>query len=208
MIDEGYVKYQCHWVNSPSITREEIEDLNQWRNQFYQLGLIGQYDNGIGFGNVSIRCLDNPHQFIISGTKTGGLEQLTEKQYTLVTDYNWQENWLTCRGLIEASSEALTHAAVYTANPNINAVIHVHHLQLWKTLMNKVPTTAENIPYGTPEMAQEIIRLCQMGNLKEAKILVMRGHEEGIIAFGRNLDEAGNLLLLMFKQNDYELIKN
>lgn len=195
MIDEGYVKYQCDWIDSPSVKGEEIEELNQWRNKLYQLGLIGQYDNGVGFGNISIRSLDNSYQFIISGTKTGGICWLNEQHYTKVTDYNWQENWLTCHGLIQASSEALTHAAVYTANPNINAVIHIHHLQLWQKLMDKVPTTARDTPYGTPEMAKEIILLCQMGNLKEAKILVMSGHWEGIIAFGSNLDEAGTLLL-------------
>lgn len=195
MIDEGYIKYQCNWINSPSIKAEEIEELNPWRNKLYQLGLIGQYNNGIGFGNVSIRSLEHEAQFIISGTKTGGLGSLNEQHYTRVIDYNWQQNWLACHGLIQASSEALTHAAVYTANPNINAVIHIHHLQLWQKLMDKVPTTARNIPYGTPQMAKEIIRLCQMGNLQEAKILVMSGHEEGIIAFGSNLDEAGNLLL-------------
>ncbi|WP_041933098.1 class II aldolase/adducin family protein [Gloeothece verrucosa] len=200
MIDEGYVKYHCEWLDSPSVTFEQIEELNQWRHKLFQLGLIGQYDNGIGFGNVSIRCLDQEHQFIISGTKTGGIPELNEQHYTRVIDYDWEKNWLICRGSIQASSEALTHAAVYTANPHINAVIHVHHLKLWQTLMDKVPTTAKDIAYGTPEMAQEIIRLCQLGNLKEAKILVMSGHWEGVMAFGCNLTEAGNLLLEYYQQ--------
>jgi ribulose-5-phosphate 4-epimerase/fuculose-1-phosphate aldolase len=195
MIDEGYVKYQCDWIDIPSVSFEEIEELNQWRNKLFQLGLIGQYENGIGFGNVSIRSLEHEDQFIISGTKTGSIPQLNEQHYTRVINYDWEKNWLICRGSIQASSEALTHAAVYTANPNINAVIHVHHLLLWQTLMDEVPTTARDIPYGTPEMAKEIIRLCQTGNLKEAKILVMSGHWEGVMTLGCNLDEAGNLLL-------------
>ena len=43
MIDEGYVKYQCHWLNEPTVTSAEIAELNQWRNKLYELNLIGQY---------------------------------------------------------------------------------------------------------------------------------------------------------------------
>jgi ABC-type iron transport system FetAB ATPase subunit len=61
--------------------------------------------------------------------------------------------------------------------------------------MNKVPTTAIEVAYGTPEMAKEILRLFREDNLMEKKIVVMSGHEEGIISFGKNLPEAGNILL-------------
>ena len=70
MIDEGYIKYQCYWTSQDSVTEEEIIVLNQWRNRLYQLGLIGEYDNGIGFGNVSCR-LNPENHFMISGTQTG-----------------------------------------------------------------------------------------------------------------------------------------
>ncbi|MFM7715218.1 MAG: class II aldolase/adducin family protein, partial [Microcystis sp.] len=52
MIDEGYVKYNCTWIPDCSLISSEIAELNYWRNRLYRLGLIGQYDNGIGFGNV------------------------------------------------------------------------------------------------------------------------------------------------------------
>ena len=194
-IDEGYVKYQCYWIDAPPLATEKIQALNQWREKLYQLNLIGMYENGIGFGNLSIRCHDDRDRFIISGTQTGSLAILNERHYTTVIDRDWERNCLTCRGPIQASSEALTHAAIYEANAKINAVIHVHHLELWQKLIDKVPTTAKDIAYGTPEMAKEIIRLCQQENLITTQILVMSGHEEGIITFGCNLDEAGNLLL-------------
>lgn len=194
MIDEGYVKYQCHWLNKPIVTSFEIAELNQWRDKLYKLDLIGQYDNGIGFGNISIRDVQ-PQHFIISGTKTGAIPHLTEEHYTKVTAFNWEKNLVTCIGSIQASSEALTHAGLYVANPEIKAVIHVHHLSLWQALINKVPTTNINCAYGTPEMAQEIIRLCQKEETRKLKMIVMSGHEEGIITFGRNLTEAGKILL-------------
>jgi hypothetical protein len=49
-------------------------------------------------------------------------------------------------------------------------------------------------------MAAEIIRLCQEDRLEEQQILVMSGHEEGIIAFGQDLAKAGNLLLSYYQQ--------
>ena len=195
MIDEGYIKYQCYWLDKPTVNSAEIAELNQWRDKLYQLGLIGQYDDGIGFGNISVRDVQ-PECFIISGTQTGGIPHLTEKHYTKVTNFDWKQNFVACTGSIRASSEALTHAAVYVANPQINAVIHVHHLSLWQTLIDKVPTTNINCAYGTPEMAQEIMRLCQEDETQKQQIIVMSGHKEGIITFGKNLAEAGNILLL------------
>lgn len=199
MFDEGYTKYNCNWILADPLPGARIEKLTRWRDKFFQLGAIGQYENGIGFGNLSIRG-DNPPQFIISGTQTGGLPMLTPQHYTTVIDYDWERNHLTCRGSIQASSESLTHAAIYEANWEINGVIHVHHLELWRTLMDRVPTTAQAIEYGTPAMAREIIRLCREQYLLNAQILVMKGHYEGIIVFGRSLDEAGHLLLDYFQR--------
>jgi L-ribulose-5-phosphate 4-epimerase len=197
MIDEGYVKYQCNWSKALPIAAEKLVEINNWRNRLYQLKLIGQYDNGIGFGNISIR--DRGKEFIVSGTSTGNLPHLSSEHYTKVVDFDWDRNFVTCVGPIQASSESLTHAAIYEANPHINGVIHVHDRKLWQNLLDKVPTTARNCAYGTPEMAREIIRLCQQDDLSHAKILVMSGHEEGIITFGKNLDEAGEVLMRYYQ---------
>lgn len=197
MIDEGYIKYQCHWYQLDAIADTDIKELNQCRAQLYQLGLIGEYDNGIGFGNLSIRLQDS-NQLIISGTQTGGIAHLSRQHYTKVTNYDWQKNSVTCEGLIKASSETLTHGAIYTAQPKVNVVIHVHHQQLWRQLLNQVPTTNPDCAYGTPEMAAEIIRLCQQQATQQQKIIVMSGHEEGILAFGRDLTEANQTLLSYF----------
>jgi ribulose-5-phosphate 4-epimerase/fuculose-1-phosphate aldolase len=197
MIEEGYTKYQCYWVNKSSISAEEIKELNYWRNKLYRLNLIGRYDNGIGFGNISIRETRS-NLFIISGTQTGGMPLLTEQHYTKIIDFDWQKNCVTCVGLIAASSETLTHGVVYLANPEVNAVIHIHHPKLWQQLINRSPTTDKNCAYGTPEMAIEMLRLCQVPEAKQQKIIIMGGHEEGIITFGSSLDEAGNILLNYF----------
>jgi L-ribulose-5-phosphate 4-epimerase len=44
-------------------------------------------------------------------------------------------------------------------------------------------------------MAKEIKRLFEETSLRSEKIIVMGGHEEGIISFGKNLEEAANVML-------------
>ncbi len=83
---------------------------------------------------------------------------------------------------------------VYELDLNVQAVIHIHHKNLWLQLTGIVPTTGKKIPYGTPEMAREVKRLYQSTDLKHQKIFVMAGHEEGIISFGKDLRDAGDIL--------------
>ena len=44
-------------------------------------------------------------------------------------------------------------------------------------------------------MADEIRRLFHSDQLADKKILVMAGHDEGLISFGQNLTEATDLFL-------------
>lgn len=192
-MDEGYIKFNCERIPSNDIPLDKVSVLNAWRKIMYDKGLIGMYPNGIGFGNISIRHDDN--SFLISGSATGGIPNLDASHYSLVTDYDLSSNSLICKGQINASSESLTHAMIYENSPSTNAVIHIHNLEIWKRLMNEVPTSNEQVPYGTPEMAKEIKRLFIETDLNREKIIVMAGHEEGIISFGKDLEEAANVLL-------------
>ncbi|MBR8830613.1 MAG: hypothetical protein N5P05_000885 [Chroococcopsis gigantea SAG 12.99] len=198
MIDEGYIKYRCQLIEGCPPDWEMIQTLDSWRNLFYDSGLIGQYPDGIGYGNVSQRDR-NPNNFIISGTKTGAIPRLRAEHYTRVIDYDPDKNAVTCEGLIQASSETLTHGAIYNSNPAIKAVFHVHHRQLWESLLYEVPTTRKDIAYGTPEMARELINISRENSDKESLIVAMSGHEEGVIAFGTSLEKAGNLLIDFYR---------
>ncbi|AEE50526.1 class II aldolase/adducin family protein [Haliscomenobacter hydrossis] len=195
-MDEGYIKFRANWHRQAAWPASTIAGLNLWRDRLYGLGLLGAYPNGIGFGNISQRW-NAEGQFIISGSTTGNYAVLGPEHYTLVTEVELDNNLLHCTGPIIASSESMSHAAVYLECPWVNAVFHVHHQKMWEKLLHKVPTTAVGVTYGTPEMAYSIMQLLQETDLPERRIFVMEGHPEGIFSFGRNLDEAGEVLIRM-----------
>lgn len=196
MLDEGYIKFKPTWTRQPAlIDSQVIEQLTHWRQVLYHHGLIGAYENGIGYGNISQRYGDT---FIISGSKTGNIPILTAKDYALVSHVDIKNNRLTCIGETIASSESMSHAVIYQELAQINAVIHIHHLGLWEKLLFNIPTTASGATYGTPEMAQSIIELIRTTSLPKSKVFVMQEHREGIFAFGDSLQEAATLLLEMF----------
>ena len=198
-MEEGYIKFKARWDKSPALPLRFFKELNRWRDELYQINLIGVYENGIGFGNISQR-FDDSSQFIISGSGTGNLESLKPDHYSLVTDIDIDKNLLHCKGPVIASSESMSHGVIYGESNDIHGVIHVHHKALWLKLLDKVPTTGEHAAYGTPEMAYEISRLFRESDLMEKKILVMKGHEEGIFTFGKSLEDAGRIILEYFQE--------
>ncbi len=191
-IDEGYIKFNCEWINQPLAVKVPLE-LKVWRDKMHELKQIGHYaEINIGYGNISVKI---PDGMIISGTQTGDIFPIRNEHFTLVTHYDINKNSVVCKGPIKASSESMTHAAIYEADSSIKAIIHIHNKELWVKLMDKVPTTRGEVPYGTPEMANEIFRLFKETSVSQDKIIVMAGHDEGVIVFGKDLDEAGETIL-------------
>jgi len=193
MIDEGYIKFHANWTNRQTLNQADIDELNVCRQQMYELGVIGAYENGIGFGNISKRVGDSS-QFYISGSKTGNITTLHANHYAKVTAVDISNNALSCEGASIASSESMSHAVIYETCDWVNAVVHIHHYDLWKKILHKVPTTAPNVPYGSPEMAYSIIDLLNNTDAQEQKIFAMEGHEEGLFMFGEYLEEAAEVV--------------
>lgn len=201
---EGYIKFNCHWKQEEFLFQEKIfRQLQTARAKLYSLGMIGIYPDGIGFGNISVRNGES-ESFIISGSATGGFASLKQLDYALVNKYNISENSIYCTGLTKASSESLTHAAVYESLPEVGAVVHVHCLWLWDKLLKIYPATSAEIEYGTPEMAYAVGKLASEINEREQNIIVMGGHREGILAFGKNLTEATSKIINIYNQYKYD----
>ena len=196
-IDEGYIKYKSFWTKAPvpAAAAAATEELDSWRKPLFAAGLIGQYEAlGIGYGNISIRC-GEPGQFLISGTQTGHIAKTDKTHYSLVTAYNTHANIVSSVGPAQASSEAMTHAAIYSLDLNIGAIVHGHNGALWQSLLNRIPTTNPDVAYGTPEMANEFRRLYRDTAFRETGLAVMAGHEEGILSFGATMEEAARRIL-------------
>jgi hypothetical protein len=190
---EGVIKYDLRFRQSELALKHDFSDLSRWHHRFKQAGILGRdperYE-GLGFGNISERIEEKG--FLISGTQTGHLAELAPSNYALVTKAETSKNRIEAKGLVKPSSEALTHAAVYALASDIHYVFHVHSPDIWsRRAALCLPQTGAEIPYGTPEMANEMKRLYQQGLFKNQKVLAMVGHEDGIIGFGAIADEVG-----------------
>lgn len=192
---EGVIKFNCYWTQSgPVISDEPYNILNYWREVLFNMDLIGAYENGVGFGNMSCRVGDS-NNFYITASATGEIPVLEPGHYVRVEGCNFEDNAVRCTGPLKASSESLTHGAIYRADPGTNAVIHVHSMELWEKLSDRVPTTKKEFEYGTPGLALDIFRLFKETDVMEKRILVMGGDPSGIITFGNDMDEAINILM-------------
>ncbi len=192
--EKGYVQFLCDWEQAPAPEAPMLDELRACRDRLHRLKLVGVYPDGIGYGNLSCR-LKPGDSFVITGTSTGKLTSLGPEHLTEVVEHDAARNWLRCRGPVQASSESLSHAAVYGSDPAIRAIIHVHHLGLWQRLYDRIPTTDPQAEAGTPAMAQAIEALFRAGRMRESGLFVMGGHREGLVAFGRTVTEAEARLL-------------
>lgn len=193
-IDEGYIKFESNWTPGPSPDQDAVDLLESWRRPLVEAGLIGMYEDlGIGYGNISIRYGDR--RFVISGTQTGHVEQSTAEHYALVTAFDIDRNRVDSTGRVEASSESLTHAALYGLDDAIGAVVHVHSRPLWNTWLGRLPTTSPDVAYGTPAMAREFERLFHETDFPEKGVAVMGGHEDGLVSIGGTLEQASRRIL-------------
>jgi ribulose-5-phosphate 4-epimerase/fuculose-1-phosphate aldolase len=193
---EGVIKYQLTHEDAPLPSGINSSELNNWRAKLSEVGLIGQdparYD-GYGFGNLSQRYA--PGGFVITGSQTGELPELGASQYAWVKSADTSQNAIISLGETKPSSEALTHAAVYDTCPQVQFIFHAHSPDIWvKGSELGVPVT-EDVPYGTPEMAREVTRLLNEPGGQEPGIFTMRGHEDGVVAYGATAREAGSRLL-------------
>jgi len=189
-VDEGYIRFSYTLEQYTPPDPDDFPGLSRLRSALHKAGLIGVYPDGVGFGNVSARY-GRGSEFIISGSGTGAARVLGREGWSRVIRCTPQKNYLLCRGRIPASSESLTHDAVYRADPRIRFVVHVHHWHLFrKQLERGASATPKDIAFGTVAMAEAVYE-CIAGRSAEEKggFLVMAGHEEGVLVYGESLIE-------------------
>jgi L-ribulose-5-phosphate 4-epimerase len=191
--ETGSIKFSCEQVAVKIPRFAGFVELNRYRRKLRDLGMIGVDAGGVGFGNLSVRN-GSSSRFYITGSATGMIPELAPMDYAKVVAYDFARNWLRCEGSVVASSESLTHAAVYESDPNTRAIIHCHDMKLWAALLDRAPTTPKKVEYGTPEMAYAVRRLLEITDVRNRRIFVMAAHEGGLVTFGKDLEEAFGVL--------------
>ncbi|MFT6028705.1 MAG: L-ribulose-5-phosphate 4-epimerase [Oleiphilaceae bacterium] len=208
---EGVIKYQLQFhekalaenvfVNklSASHTLDSfLNELNLSRHFLKEKSLIGQDPcryGGDGFGNISVRI--HGLNFLISGSQTGHIQTLSLGDIAVVYDFNIETNQLAAYGLTKPSSESMTHGVCFQAFDDVGAVVHVHSPDIWQAIHSlDLPFTDQSIPYGTPAMAQAVIKLLRAHyHASQPTIFGMKGHEDGIVVVGKNLKSCISSLL-------------
>src|SRR6476659_9860240 len=74
-----------------------LDELNLYRKKVRDLGLLGVDQNGIGFGNISVREAASS-RFFITGSNTGHKSELTADDCAKVIQYRFSRNWLLFEG--------------------------------------------------------------------------------------------------------------
>lgn len=205
-IDDGYIKYDRSYFTKGSPPDQScFQEIEYWRKKLFALKLIGEYiPEKIGFGNLSckkdfsdIRKTNSP-QFCITGTQTGKYPSLNEKHYTRVIDTDIEKMIIETNGPLEASSESLTHAALYIADSRIKYIFHIHSKSIWEGMLRDNHTkTQKDIPYGTIEMANAVSNI---GKREKSGAFVMEGHQDGVVIYGEDIQSVGEETLALYRR--------
>ena len=197
--DEGYIKFSFAHEAAPAPAHPRLHDLMRIRDDLHEWELIGVLPDGIGYGNISTRIEGTP-KFIITGSGTGLKFPVAPVHFCEVVSFDIDHNRVVCRGPLPASSESMSHGAIYAARPDARAVIHIHDRVMFRMLIREgAPRTPADAAFGTPEMARAVGRLA--AGLPPVACLVMAGHEDGLIAFGPDPQSARDILWEVYSRS-------
>ncbi len=186
---EGVVKYSLEFTQTEALEFEKIQEIEETRVDLYALNLIGAYEDGIGFGNISQKE-ENSSKFFITATQTGHLKDLKSEDYSLVEKVDFESFTTYASGASKPSSEALTHGCIYELDKDINAIIHVHNEKLWRYMLENGYVSTSDVEYGSLEMVQDIQKIYSTLTPLDNRAFVMKGHFEGVFTFGKTMQEA------------------
>ncbi len=196
---EGSVRFTAKWTPGPPPDHPRLAELDALRTRLWDRGWLGALPNGVGYGNVSLRVSGAP-TFVITATGSGASRRLDPGGYVLVLAADPARNTVVCTGPRVASAEAMSHAAVYAAEPRAGCVIHIHAREFWAAAIRAgTPTTPPEAEYGTPAMAEEVARLVSTLAAPAAAI-AMAGHEDGLLACGPDPGAAEEVLLDLWRR--------
>jgi methylthioribose-1-phosphate isomerase len=198
-VNEGVIKFDFHCEDNKLIIPDKMfNQINPARNKLADLKLIGRYSDGLSYGNISIR-LPGTDEFFISASDTGKIALTDREHYVKIISCNIEKNFCLYSGQGLPSSETLTHYIIYKMCKEANSVIHIHNKEIWQRLLGNVPTTPSSADYGTIDMVKSVENLFAEEVLQKSKLFVMHGHEEGVVCFGKSVEDAMKVIMECLK---------
>jgi len=173
------MKYEDGATRPDSINIQTLID--KYAQDFIYCGkLIGKNGLLVGSGgNLSIKV---PRGMLVTSTGSA-LDNLHADEIIFVAEANRENVYFF--GSKGPSSESINHWTIYEEMPDVKAIAHVN---VGPKEDKNIPTTLEEIPYGTIELGLDIIPL-----LKKTNVAFLKDH--GVVTIGQSLLEATNLLI-------------
>lgn len=202
---EGSIRfaYSLQPPQGPVAPPHVLERLRGWRVVLKRLGLVGQEAGryrGLGFGNLSARHPERPGEFFVTASQTGGVPDLEDADLVRISHCNPARFWVDAVGHQPPSSESLTHAMIYRADPDVAWVFHAHSPEIWERAEAlSLPTTPDDVPYGSPAMAHAVADLLAARDARPLAFVTL-GHRDGVFACGPTAREAGATLVDLLAQ--------
>ncbi len=187
-------------IDETLLSPELLTKLAGWRSILYELQLVGQTPEryqGYAYGNISARVTPDsePAQFVVTASQTSGAKRLFLNHLVLVREVNLDRFWVDAVGSEPPSSESVTHAMLYAADPRIRYVFHIHSTEIWQTRESLgLPQTPADVPYGSPQMTEAVAELLHTHQSRPL-VFATAGHEDGIFACGTHARDCGGLLV-------------
>ncbi|MCI2429777.1 class II aldolase/adducin family protein [Candidatus Acetothermia bacterium] len=141
---------------------------------------------GLSYGNLSARHDEKSFWMTGRGVNKADLQKIG-KDILLITGFDAKRERIRVsvpKGSdkkARASVDAIEHFLIYQAFPQVGAIMHVH---AW---IAAVPSTQQNYPCGTLELAQEVLSLVQRAPDPSSAVVGLKNH--GLTITGHDLDE-------------------
>ncbi|MDE0061307.1 MAG: class II aldolase/adducin family protein [Gammaproteobacteria bacterium] len=197
---EGVIQFEFELepaTGSP-VGAHVLQTLLAWRMVLHRLELLGQTPGrygGLGYGNLSVRDPERPREFAITASQTGGIRNLDENGLCRIRDYDLARFRVSAAGVQAPSSESLSHAMIYDADPDVRWVFHVHSHEIWQSAEAlQIPATGADVAYGSPAMARAVEEVLAT-NGDRPLVFATLGHEDGVFACGGTARETGTSLI-------------
>jgi len=188
---EKYVgpKFETILDKKKLFQNQETKELIFWCKKFDKLGLALKEDKW-SVGNLSFRKREG---FIITGSSKD-MAKINIEKLAFVKKCDLKKKEVHVQGLTLPSSETFLHWFIYKKRKGVKAIFHGHnHKILEEATKLKIVQTKKEKPYGTIQLAKEVLKVLNKNNF-----IILKNH--GFLSLGKSMKEAGELAIRFLKK--------